>query len=297
MSGRVEGTLPVSSRGTARARGGSRTRSVLIAWLIGMVGLWAACRPTDDVGTAEEPGSGTASQSEPQTPSPPASGAPNGEVARHMGEHFWQLASAHDAAIQGEVEGIRAAGRFLAEHPAPEGLPEVAAAYLPAFRSASLGMAEAEHLAAGTAALGRTAAACGACHQGSGVPLPTVVDEDLDRETEPEGPMSAHIRAADLMWDGLIAPSYQAWRAGATLMTRVRVDPESLTREGTGTETAIELLTRLQEGAANALGGDARDRPRVFGEILSTCGACHTALGRGFEPDADPGPGHGPEGP
>ena len=244
-------------------------------WIQGALVLALGCadtRPAPPVEAVES----DAPASEPALPS--------GELAAHMGEHFWAVADAHDAAIQGNVEGIREAARWLAEHEDPEGFPLAAGPYLDTLRVRSARTAEARDLATAALGLSTVAAACGSCHSALGMPLATVLDEEPDAGDDLRGSMGAHIRAADLMWEGLVAPSSAAWASGADLLASVQLDPEDVTGSGTEAQLVEDLLDRLLDIAAqgNSVGVEAR--PQVYGQLVATCGHCHRALGRGFDP-------------
>ena len=207
------------------------------------------------------------------------------EVAVHMGEHFWELADAHDAAIEGNLDGIREATRWLADHDPVEGLPEAGLPYVAALRAESARTAEAANLAEAATGLSRVAASCGACHQALEVPLPTVVDQDPPGGDDLGSQMSTHIRAADLMWEALIAPSEDAWQSGIALLSSVDVLPSAVTDTPEEEQVVSDLLDRVRAVAEAGGATDAGERPALYGQLVATCGQCHSALGRGFDPD------------
>jgi hypothetical protein len=87
--------------------------------------------------------------------------------------------------------------------------------------------------------------------------------------------MNRHVWALDRMWEGLIAPSDAAWRAGA-----VALADAPLHFSGQSNEQANQLAAKVHELAGSARSASsAKDRAGVYGELLQTCSLCHEALG------------------
>lgn len=239
--------------------------------------LSAAC----DRPPREPPGAGGPAQS----PVPGARATPHdSELAGHMGEHFWGMADAHDAAMEGDLDGIREAAAWLASHEEPARFPPAAGPYLDAFHARSREAASAPDLNAAGVALSEVAASCGACHRGLGVLLPTLVDEQPDPGRDLSTRMGAHIRAADLMWEALVAPSDEAWEAGVSLLASVEILPSDVTGSPADARVVAELLERVREIAAAGADAPSSRRPTLYGQLVATCGRCHQALGKGFDP-------------
>ena len=206
-----------------------------------------------------------------------------------MGEHFWALGDAHDAAIAGALDGIRQAANQLATHEPSPDLPQVARPYMAGFLEQSRVVARVATLADAGPALSGLAASCGTCHQALGRPLPVLLDDDaLDSDDAPResGPlqegMSAHIRAADLLWEALVAPSTEAWDAGIALLSDTEIAPEAVTSSESSKNAVAGLLQRLADLAAEGEGAPPVERPLLYGQLVMTCGECHRALDRGF---------------
>lgn len=244
---------------------------------LGTVALGVLLATCDDDPTpdAEGPEDGPAPEAE----------APSGaELASHMGEHFWGLADAHDAAIAGDVDGLREAADWLASHEEEAGFPAEAAPYLDVFRERAREAATAPDLDAAGVALSAVAASCGACHQALGSPLPTVVDDQPDAGSDLITRMGAHIRAADLMWEALVAPSGEAWDAGVSLLASVDLLPGDVTDDPADARVVGDLLATVRRIAREGTVAAPGQRARLYGELVATCGRCHEALGRGFDP-------------
>ncbi|MGI9627107.1 MAG: hypothetical protein ACR2QM_09745 [Longimicrobiales bacterium] len=207
------------------------------------------------------------------------------DLAVHMGEHFWQMAAAHDAAISGDLGGLKIATGWLAEHDPPADLPAGSDPFVEALKNQSAAVSQAVDLATGTMALGDLAATCGSCHLAFETELPTVLDEDIEGGgVDLSQQMSAHIRGADLLWEGLIAPSEQAWAAGTEVLAQVEIVPETVAAGPAEIGIVRDLLGRVAEVAQAGADAQPHERPIIYGQLLATCGHCHRALGRGFEP-------------
>lgn len=246
------------------------------------VALLTACandQPAPAPEAAEVPSGEPIAGGEPAVPH-------SSEVVVHMGEHFWQLAIAQDAAIEGNLAAIHEATGWLAEHEPVEGLPESAAPLLEALRTRSARAAEAPDLMAAATAIGGVAASCGACHHALEVDLPTVVQDEPAPGGDLRSQMSAHIRAADLMWESLVAPSDEAWLAGANLLAEVEILPETVAQSEAEVPIVADLLAQIRGIARASVAAPSEDRPGLYGQLLATCGQCHTALGGGFRPGA-----------
>lgn len=254
----------------------------LVLVFSGLLGSCADAEPPGSQPSTTEPSGNDPSGSPISGAEPPV--PHTSALTVHMGEHFWRMAEAQDAAIEGNLEGLQAASLWLAEHDAAADLPEEAGPFLEVLRTKSFRAAEASDLMTAGVALGEAAAACGTCHRALDVPLPTIVDQDLTPGSDLQARMSAHIRAADLMWEALIAPSDAAWTVGAYLLTQVDIPAEEVTEGPDEASLVSELLVRVSRIAQASTTATAEDRPALYGQLVSTCGSCHSALGRGFRP-------------
>ena len=87
--------------------------------------------------------------------------------------------------------------------------------------------------------------------------------------------MARHQWAADRLWEGLIAPSDQAWLSAAELLLEA---PLALA-DSQHTDQTRALTERVR-----GLGLEARsaarsgDRARIYAEFLGTCAVCHQQL-------------------
>ena len=193
----------------------------------------------------------------------------------HMRGHFTTATLMQTAVIQADLETLRQQAQWLVQHPAPPDMPIGFSVFLENLHANARAAAAAETLADAAMAVAKTAASCGACHaQGA---AQTWLDSDVlppGGETESQR-MARHQWAADRLWEGLIAPSDQAWLNAAEVLLEA---PLALT--GTrDTEQTMALTERV-----HSLGQQARsaarssDRVRIYAEILGTCADCHQRL-------------------
>ena len=239
--------------------------------------LAAACSPDQ----------GQEAEQAPDAAEPAQADNPPGEsVSVHMGEHFWQISEAQNGAIAGNMELLREATQWLVDHEEIPGLPEGSEELVEAFRARAQAAAAAPDLEVAAFELANTAAACGTCHTATGNPLPTVVERPQEEAAgDVASQMVAHIQAADLMWDALLAPSDEAWEAGIETLRQVRLGAEDITSDPARQPLVRDLLERVRDVAARGAGVPADQRPALYGQLVATCGACHTTLGRGFAGD------------
>jgi hypothetical protein len=86
--------------------------------------------------------------------------------------------------------------------------------------------------------------------------------------------MFRHAWAVERLWEGLTAPSDNAWQAGAAALVHApSVAPQTRPSLPPAIIETLSLVRRLGEKASNAENSTARER--VYGELLVTCAQCH----------------------
>ena len=129
------------------------------------------------------------------------------------------------------------------------------------------------------AGLGQMGVTCAGCHQAKAVgPEPYA-----PRKTEPSrsivGHMDRHLWAANQLWAGLITPSENAWTAGAEALSDDPLGAQEL--PSVIAYDLVPIAERLHDlGDRAARTKDLARRGEVYGELISTCGECHTAVWR-----------------
>jgi hypothetical protein len=98
--------------------------------------------------------------------------------------------------------------------------------------------------------------------------------------------MQRHRWAAARLWEGLVVPSDEAWKAGALALSDAPLSPELLTPGKSPVPKVGELelsVHDLGRRAQTLVGADAR--AELYGQALATCSACHQWLGGGPRTD------------
>jgi mono/diheme cytochrome c family protein len=193
----------------------------------------------------------------------------------HMREHFVAATLMQTAVINADLEDLRNQAQWLIQHPTPPNMPTGYSVFLQNLRANAKAATTAESLADAALAVAKTAASCGACHaQGS---IQTWLDTELpppagDSDTQL---MDRHQWAADRLWEGLIAPSDQAWVNGAEALigTPIKLADHHDKEQTRALVAQVSQLAISAQAAARTT-----DRVRVYGEFLATCGACHQLL-------------------
>jgi cytochrome c553 len=182
--------------------------------------------------------------------------------------------------VQGDLEKARQAAHWLLEQKDAMIVPPEGAEHQQAMLTAAARIMEATELRAAATQTGHLAGGCGSCHQAVDAGPRFVMGNTAPNGTSQEAQMIRHLWAADRMWEGLVGPSDEAWRAGAEAMAETQpvlarvfrasasmAEPEGFLRE-------INLLAN-EATAATTLAG----RADVYGRLLTTCNRCHTPAG------------------
>lgn len=202
-------------------------------------------------------------------------GAAPVRIEDFMNSHFVIITWARDAVINGSLEALREPLYTMADFDykpvAPGGWMEKIAAIQATARIT----AEAESLAMAAAGVATMARQCGDCHTAERHKPYFGPDIRARRPVEPgslQERMERHIWATDRMWEGLTAPSEDAWNAGAAALANLPVDKAAARLP----EEYVAQLRTLRELGAAAVHADTRaDRANVFGAMLASCATCH----------------------
>lgn len=201
-----------------------------------------------------------------------------------MHDHDVHGAAMRDAVARGDLDAARREAKVLAELRIDGGVEPTWRKNLDAMNTAAARVAEARDLPAASRGLSAVARTCGGCHATLGGPGPIVGEPP--GEGSGVGPrMKRHQWAAARLWDGLVVPSDDAWRAGARVLADAPLEPELLTPGKTPVPKVGTLARSVHELAHKASEAEsAVDRGKVYGELMSTCSACHEWLGGGPPP-------------
>lgn len=200
-----------------------------------------------------------------------------------LGRHARTI-EARDALVNGDLESARQAMLDLSRATNAKVGPALEA-HITKVSEHAQAAAQAKTPGQASSALGRVAGACAACHKeakrGPAFP-PAGAPEDLP---DPKVHMWRHQWAVDRLWEGLSGPYDEAWKVGAAQLSEPALKPVAFGVDASDWKHYGKLARRIHE-----LGGEAEkaqtptERAEVFGSLLSTCGECHSALGKGHSP-------------
>ncbi len=193
-------------------------------------------------------------------------------VTAHMGDHLRRAEGIHDAVVLGKLADAKAPAEHLAEH-WPEQVLETWVPFVNDLRHAAGEVNRAADLEAASRATAELAVACGRCHQ--------ALDKGPQFEAPPDLPegdlklMARHRWAADRLWEGVVQPSPQRWSEGIDGLQQMPGCQED--HGGEQLVDKIEAARRATEGVrAKAKDANTLDaRAQLYGELLTTCNACH----------------------
>jgi cytochrome c553 len=195
-------------------------------------------------------------------------------VRLHMHENFDLLRAIEKLVVRGRLDEAKAFAKSIAEAPDEPGLGAFTEHTIRVRQRAhALSQAKTADEAARLEA--QLAAACAGCHEAAGV-VPEFTTTAL--QAPPDEPtvqarMSRHLWATDRLWEGIVGGAEEPWQQGLDVLAAAPLDSPQITGE------RLAIAKRLQQLAATARmrkGNDTTaDRARVYGEMLSTCAACH----------------------
>lgn len=201
-----------------------------------------------------------------------------GATTAQMADHFDGALAIRDALIEGDLEAARRGARALLKR-RPAGLPAQPPRYLAEFRAAAQAVMDAPDRGMAARAVGRLAASCGACHRGSSVRVKLAAPTPPPTDPGAAGHMRRHLWAADRLWEGLVAPSDEAWARGSTALADAALRPEALSPDlplyPRVEALALRVHALADEGVTAA---DTGHRIDIYAGLLATCARCHGLL-------------------
>lgn len=212
-------------------------------------------------------------------------------IAAFMRDHFVITAWARDAVAEGDLAALREPLRELAEYKYPGVIPGAWMQYLSRLQTAAKLTAEAKQLPAAAAGVATMARLCGECHIQHRVELSVsfrTPSEHPEPETESLSTrMYRHQWASTRLWEGLTAPSDEAWAAGAKALAEIPAAAPT-SKQGLSPQ-ALGWLKQVQElGAEAAQANTLDEKATSYGRLLSMCSECHAARSSGVQPGPVP---------
>lgn len=198
-------------------------------------------------------------------------------VEPRMIGHYESVSRLYAEAAAGRLDGVRREANELLAAVSDEGLPRRVAGLVEELQTYAGLAARAPDVTLAASAVARVAAGCGSCHRTLKHEL---IYEPLTGPPPGDTPLASrmlrHRWAADRLWDGLVGPSDDAWRAGAAVLRDAPLFTDALTQDVQQYEAVTKLAWTVQEIGARAI--SARDqgaRAGLYGELLGTCATCH----------------------
>jgi cytochrome c553 len=209
------------------------------------------------------------------SPEPPADKSVT--LSDLMKTHFATAEDMRDAIVNGDVVTLHSRAKSLSEPVAVSDLPQKWGDHLDAMRvraSRITGQYDTQKAAIEFASL---AGSCAACHQMAGV-APAVrtyaaPPPDVDLQTH----MLRHAWAAARMWEGLIVPSDEKWRAGAAILASEPLSPETYPDQPKPAGF-VKIGTEIHELGVRAVNATMQpERIDIYASFIGRCAACHSA--------------------
>ena len=207
----------------------------------------------------------------------PPRGQPSAETAVTsdllVREHALRGAIVRDAVERGDLKRTKAAANdlvaFVMQYGAPQ--PE---SRLEAMVESARRVAAAQDMRDAAQSFALLAERCGECHVQIGGPA------SFPAKPPPEAlgvvpRMRRHQWASARLWEGLVAPSDEAWKSGAEVISDAPLGPESWPGQTTSPELDALAASVHDLGVKATSATKASARIAIYGEVLTTCAGCH----------------------
>jgi mono/diheme cytochrome c family protein len=199
-------------------------------------------------------------------------------VRFHMHESYSLYAAVERLLLRGKLDDARDLARSIGIAPDEEGLSAWTDRVI-LVRDRATALASAPSIDEGCRRAARLAEACAGCHVAtSAVPEfrnPPALP--LDRPTV-EARMARHMWAVARIREGVIGSVDESFRAGLEVLTASPLPAPATDEDRAALAKRIHDLAEPARRGAKA--GTPEARARMYGEILVTCAACHTAGGK-----------------
>lgn len=220
-------------------------------------------------------------------PSPTASSATieSAEPARQtptvhakMGEHFGSSTTMRRALVAGDLQAFRAAAATLSDKELSANLSDTWKPHLEEMRGAAKRARDAKTTEGAARAFADVGAACAGCHAQLGGPKLAVGAPPAEASgAKPH--MARHSWGAARLWEGLMAPSQEAWTKGAEIFTDAPLVPEAVAGARSVPPELDELAKRAHHlGAQAHAAKDTAARTKAVAGVYATCAGCHSKL-------------------
>lgn len=203
---------------------------------------------------------------------------------QRMHGHLTALNNIEYAVVRGDLDDVREMSKALLNELSMEGLPTDAQKYLGDLKGAARVAGESATIEAAAKAVGTMSATCGTCHTGLGKPITMTAPVKPPTVPAVRARMLEHYYSVELMSMGLQAPSDDLWKRGADTMRKAQVMKVTLKDESLAKDLNEADVAFKQAGDKAYDAKTPADRADAFGQVLNTCGGCHSLHGRVFGP-------------
>ncbi|CAN5807508.1 hypothetical protein BH11MYX4_BH11MYX4_00980 [soil metagenome] len=257
------------------------TSRVLFTVLSALVALGCDQRRAESTPTAANPITAAESSAIPTPTVSAAASATSAQtptVAAKMAEHFTSSAALRDSLIKGDLGAFRAAAATLSDKELSANVSDTWKPHLEGMRMAAKRARDAKTIDTGAQALADVGRACAGCHEKLGGPKLTVGAPPAPGSgAKPH--MARHHWAAARMWEGLMAPSQEAWTKGTEVFTDAPLQEEAIAGAKSVPPEVGELAKRAHAFGQQAHSAkDAPARAKAVADVYGTCVGCHAKL-------------------
>ncbi|MCA9592869.1 MAG: hypothetical protein KC776_06145 [Myxococcales bacterium] len=195
-----------------------------------------------------------------------------------MKRHFTKSTEMEAALIRGKLDEFKEASVWLAEHQISVQLPVSWEQHVDGMTEAARASRDAADVNQAGFAFGSLGRACATCHEQLGGPKITVGRPPAEGSGA-QLHMLRHQWAAERMWEGLMAPSDEAWIKGSEVLSDAPLGERALAG-ARSVPPKIVILAKQVHGLGNTgRTVKAEDRGKIYGQFLATCAVCHDELG------------------
>lgn len=207
------------------------------------------------------------------------------DVAAHMHEHLARVTTMQDAVIRGDLEAAVEPAKWIADHQETGGLPAGTESLVANMKKQAAAVAESKDLTNAGVATAMTISYCGSCHAASKVTPQMMEPVELPASSVAKAHMLEHLRATDLMYQGLVMPSEERWQKGLAAMQGSPLAEKDLPKDAKLTKEIVALEKKVHELAAKAkTATDLGTKVAFYGEYLAGCAGCHGMHGKVWGP-------------
>ncbi len=206
-------------------------------------------------------------------------------ILKEMDDHFARVREIEEAAIRGDLDGMKAPALAIAQVGSGAGLPTGSEVYVADMKKSAGAVAAAMTVANGATATAAMVATCGTCHAGSKATpkFPDVIMPVMVPGTQSH--MLMHQYAVDLMYQGLAIPSDELWKKGAEAMRASPLADRDLPKDAKLTKEVLLSESRVHDIAERATkASDQAAKVAIYGEVIGSCASCHGLHGSVWGP-------------